>query len=338
MPQTFGTISSSTVINGGAADGWNVIAIDNVLLQSSSDLLTIEGTADDYFIINIDQEIKFSSDATFILGANVEAAKVLINVRPGAPVKMSGQSLEIGATLLAPGSRVKIAGQAVLSGSMVTGGLQRVEQGIFVWGSILEGNASLFTVTTFGGSNPTIVLSEDFEGASPGIWSDGFWTYNSNSNFSNSAHGQVPGGGGKYAIPDPGPTRATVDLPGVLTASQLVAVAAGTGAWEFSAWLASWKNDNAVANVSVEWFDGAAGTGTSLGTAVLADGSAATNVVAVVKGTVLENDATNWNADNWSKYVTSGSVPAGAQSFVMTYTVNSGGDGYADNLSFEISE
>jgi hypothetical protein len=46
----------------------------------------------------------------------------------------------------------------------------------------------------------------------------------------------------------------------------------------------------------------------------------------------------NWNADNWSKYVTSGSVPAGAQSFVMTYKVNSGIDGYADNLTLEISE
>ncbi len=342
--QTFGTINSATVIS--STTQFNVIEIDSLNLNAANDVLTITGNQDDYFIINVVSDFTVVGGGKILIDSNLHHAQVLFNAGPSlSSVTLTGTSLNLGATVLAPAASVSMGGNTLIQGSVYTGS-----------GSNLYGSAILQGGTAFGGcdedccgggggggtpppaSPPAVVLTEGFEGASPGMWSNGFWTYASHQDYSNSDHGALPDGGATYgALNSSGGTQASVNLADVLSTSQQADVAAGTAIWSFEAWIASWKNDSSTALLTVEWFDGLGGTGTSLGSSTVADGSSSSNVVAVVNGAALEGNSSNWDVDNWSNYSTSGAVPAGAQSLVLTFDVNSGVDGYVDDIELSIS-
>lgn len=188
------------------------------------------------------------------------------------------------------------------------------------------------------------IIREDFESAPPGIWATGFGTYATSQDYSASSHGLVPDGGEFYAhmIGIEGMlTLHTFNLVDKLTPSEIQAAASGSAKWNFEAWLASWSADGDYTEFSVEWFDDSDGTGNSLGVQILADGSLADNVTRVITAGAIEEDATNWNEDNWSFYKNTDTVPQGAVSAIVRYSGKTTGDSnsndaYADNVVFTI--
>ena len=203
-----------------------------------------------------------------------------------------------------------------------------------------------------GSAGASTVFTEGFEGADASAqWTNAFSTYNSGSNWSGSDHGQMPSGGAKYGnlingSVNGGP-RLTIafDMAGLLTGSELSAVAAGTATWNFNSWLAGYQDE--FTSFDIEWFDGAGGTGSSLGVQQLVTGETAANAVSVINGSTLEAGTANWNSLNWSNYETSGTVATGAASFIISYNGEdlTGGknvgqstnDAYSDNLNLTIT-
>ena len=204
-----------------------------------------------------------------------------------------------------------------------------------------------------GNVGASTVFTEGFEGDTS-QWANSFGTYGTGSNWSGSDHGQIPSGGATYANlisgqgsgVDGGAIATTAfDLSGLLSASELSAVAAGTATWGFNSWLAGYQDE--YTSFDIEWFDGAGGTGSSLGAQELVPGETAINAVSVINGATLEAGSANWNSLNWSNYETTGTVAAGAVSFVITYNGNDltgaqnagqgTNDGYSDNLNLTIT-
>jgi len=164
------------------------------------------------------------------------------------------------------------------------------------------------------------LVDEDFEAASPGSAGWSYSQYGTAANYSGDPHTSVDaGGGGSFYGWAPGGGASTHDL------------AAGDTVLNFDGWLASYTADDDYTAFRVEFFDGLAGAGSSLGFADIADGS-------VENGSTTPSGA--WNIDNWSNYVTHVLIPGGAQSVVITYegrttTTSNSNDAYADNILIE---
>lgn len=189
-----------------------------------------------------------------------------------------------------------------------------------------------------GEANASTAFSEDYESGAA-QWASAWGTYTTSQDFSGSSHGQIPGGGSLYGhlVGASNPTVSNpVDLSSVLTGSELTAVANGNAEWNFDAWLAGYT-DGDYAFFQIEWFDAVGGTGTSLGVEMLADGSTNTGVTESIVGNNPPNIGT-WTTINWSHYVQSGSVPAGAVSFVITHNGagGNGNDAYAELVQLDI--
>ncbi|XAL98334.1 PEP-CTERM sorting domain-containing protein [Phycisphaeraceae bacterium D3-23] len=178
-----------------------------------------------------------------------------------------------------------------------------------------------------GTANAAMILSEDFEGASPGAWSNGFGTYATALNYSGDPHTSVPGGGAFYGhligLDDGGETASG------FSTSQTIDITGG-GFLNFDGWLASYTANDDYAAFYVEFFSGAGGSGASLGFADIADGSTSNGVVSTPAGA--------WDQFNWSNYQTNVEVPATAASVLIRYegraTDDNGNDAYSDNLIF----
>ena len=192
-----------------------------------------------------------------------------------------------------------------------------------------------------GAAGAATTFFEDFEGAST-QWTGSFGTYATDTNYSGDLHTtSVVDGGALYATligntgasPDGGPIFATIDL----SAADIIAAAAGDATYSFSGWLASWTGNAEASNFSVEFFDAAAGGGSSLGVVELANGKSITG------SSDANTPSGTWNDKNWSLYEAGGSVATGTQSFVINYRsvtdaagTQGGNDAYADNVSFTV--
>lgn len=205
-------------------------------------------------------------------------------------------------------------------------------------GRLAAGAAVLAGGMMFAGqATAATILSEDFEGDSPGAWSNGFGTYATNLNYSGDPHTSVPDGGDYYgtligvddggATPNGFSTSQTIDFTG-----DDVAIVAGGGFLNFDGWLASYTSNDDYAAFHVEFFAGAGGTGASLGFADIADGSISNGVASTPAG--------DWNQFNWSNYVTNVAIPTTAASVTILYdgraTNSNGNDAYTDNLNFAV--
>jgi len=180
----------------------------------------------------------------------------------------------------------------------------------------------------FAGSlNAATVFTEDFEsatntgsgvaGAFGGGTGGSFGAYATGDNYSADPHGvSVTGGGSFYGH--------TIGVASPVV-SDAVVLAAGDVNYTFSGYLAGFTGDGDFTTINVEFFSDVAGT-TSLGTTLLASGD--------VEGSSTTPSGT-WNADNWSLYTSTGTVPPGTSSFRIIYG-GTGNDTYADNLNFTV--
>ncbi|MFT6499627.1 MAG: hypothetical protein ACJAT6_001764, partial [Akkermansiaceae bacterium] len=94
---------------------------------------------------------------------------------------------------------------------------------------------------------------------------------------------------------------ATINLTD-LTEKESTALGEGNAFWSFEAWLASYTANEEYTLFTAEWFDGADGAGTSLGTTTFADGSSDLGVVESIEGFDPSSSSTLWTIKNWSRY------------------------------------
>jgi prepilin-type N-terminal cleavage/methylation domain-containing protein len=142
--QNFGKLQSSTVITSTFPDGGiNVIRIKQVALNNANSNLTIQGTANDYFIINIEQGMRISGTDGLIIDG-LDPSHVLLNFLPGADFDLGGNAWVLGATILAPNSDISISGGATLTGSLISGETSNKI-------SMISGSGSIHNSTAFGG-------------------------------------------------------------------------------------------------------------------------------------------------------------------------------------------
>ncbi len=81
--QSFGTISSSTVISATAPDGDNVIAIDTLQLPAGAQL-NLHGSSTDYFFINVAGKMSFQGGSGMVLTGGLQASHIIVNMLPGS--------------------------------------------------------------------------------------------------------------------------------------------------------------------------------------------------------------------------------------------------------------
>lgn len=121
--QTFGKIKSDTTISATAADGFNVIQISEIALSGGA-VLTIDGGADDYFVINISKKAKMSGGSTWSI-VGIEPSQILFNMLPGSSEfeGTGGSSVRSGGIILAPhsGAKVTLTGASVIEGVVIVG-------------------------------------------------------------------------------------------------------------------------------------------------------------------------------------------------------------------------
>lgn len=107
--------------------------------------------------------------------------------------------------------------------------------------------------------------------------------------------------------------------------------------YDFEAWLGAWYADTDYSILTLQFFNGAGGTGSQVGSTVTFDGSSAAGVVENADG----SGPGGWLLTNWSLYADSGLIPAGALSAVITQNAASlsgnGNDNYLDGVSFIIT-
>lgn len=135
------SISGDTMIDATAPDGVNVVSVGGINL-SGKDKLTLRGNGDDWFIVNVANQLEVSGDAEIVL-RGVNPNQVLLNVLPSVDeVKLTGNSNAFPVTLLIPSSDVFISGSTEYIGSVVAGGIsQTLTGGAFVSGSSSFGGA-----------------------------------------------------------------------------------------------------------------------------------------------------------------------------------------------------
>ena len=101
--QTFDTINNYTNIS--STGSVNVIAITNKI-QLSGQTLTFQGSASDYFIVNVAGDVNLSGSSQILVSGGLTPANVLFNV--GGKVAQSGDSI-VNGTFLVPNGTVSNA-------------------------------------------------------------------------------------------------------------------------------------------------------------------------------------------------------------------------------------
>ena len=167
--------------------------------------------------------------------------------------------------------------------------------------AVLAGVVILMAVSN---ASANLLINGSFEEPSPTGWEGGFATYNHTTSVyyegpapadCGNIYGWAWGGGTMNSATQ------TVDMTGK-----------GNVPYVFSAWLASWTADPDFARASIEFFDGADGTGNSLAFVEFnGNDGEAPHIVGSATEEGLADPSVAWTQDNWTLYETVGIVPAG---------------------------
>ena len=136
--QSFGTINSTQTIASTAPDGVNVISVGQVNLSGQKQLI-LDGEPDDYFIINVLSEMKFTGQSGLFAIGGVPGSHIVINMLPGSnELKLAGNATAYTGTFLAvqDTNTVTQSGNAAVNGtiagrSISLSGNASVTQGTF---------------------------------------------------------------------------------------------------------------------------------------------------------------------------------------------------------------
>jgi len=124
VTQTFGKIDAPTTISASAADGLNVITINEVSLSGGA-VLTISGGAGDYFVLNVETKVSMSGGSSWVLSGGLSPSNVIINMLPGSSdFKGTGSSASLtGGIILAPhpSNKVTLTGSSQIRGAIIAG-------------------------------------------------------------------------------------------------------------------------------------------------------------------------------------------------------------------------
>jgi hypothetical protein len=129
--ETFDMIHHDTVIAGNG--NINVIEVDRILLTSDR-MLTLAGTEDDVFIINVTQFVRMNHNAVGIILDGVLPEHVLFNVMGG------GNAIDLAMNTAAAGTFIALNGQASIDGGLVDGAVIAGGDITLDKGSVIEGN------------------------------------------------------------------------------------------------------------------------------------------------------------------------------------------------------
>ena len=114
--QTFGSITDSTIWNATALDGINVIDVDDIDL-GAVDQLTLNGSAEDFFIINISGVFDMTGSSKIVTSGGILPGHVLFNF------PTSGDNIRMSAVALAEGTFLAPHRDAVWDGHLVNGAI-----------------------------------------------------------------------------------------------------------------------------------------------------------------------------------------------------------------------
>ncbi len=124
--QTFSaSIINPATINATASNGWNVILINEVAL-GGSEILTLNGTASDYIIINVQKRLNFTASSGIRLTGGLLASRVLVNCLPGSTgLGFTGSATATGGSFFAVQSTnsVTLTGSAIINGGVYANNL-----------------------------------------------------------------------------------------------------------------------------------------------------------------------------------------------------------------------
>lgn len=145
-----------------------------------------------------------------------------------------------------------------------------------------------------------------------------------------------------------GAASQTVDLTASLAASELTAIAAGNGSFDFGAWMSGWTGDNNTVATQLQFFSSTDGTGTALSTFTL-DRGVTTNQINTAQKIGDPTDALGFNTtsesdpDYWGLYSLNGAIDPTAQSLTVSFVAGTGhvgggaNDWYADDVTVNIT-
>ena len=115
--QTFNSINNSMTIN--ATQTINVISVNQIQLDGSS-TLTLHGSANAYFFINVSGKYSMTGTSAIHLTGGVSTTHVIFNITgTGEQVAFTGQSVGVG-TYLAPNRDISVSG-ATVNGVLIGG-------------------------------------------------------------------------------------------------------------------------------------------------------------------------------------------------------------------------
>ena len=200
--------------------------------------------------------------------------------------------------------------------------------------SLLALVSILFAVSSVSAE---LIVNGSFESASPAGWPPGFTECTHPSYYEGYApagcgakYGSAWGGNGGWF--SWGSSTQVVDLTGQAGAS-----------YTFSAWLSAYVPQNDYAEARLEFFDGAAGTGSSLGLIFFDGGTAsAPTIVGSANSSGDADPSVPWTLANWTKHEALGFIPSGTFSAVVTLSSNSisgnANDSYIDLVSLVLNQ
>lgn len=116
--QVFGDIKSTQTIVGNG--GLNVIRVKSIDLKKET--LTLQGSADDEFVINVERDMKLNDGSAIRLAGALVASQVLFNLPDDkADVKLENGS-QVAGTILTPRGSVELKGaSSTVSGAVIAG-------------------------------------------------------------------------------------------------------------------------------------------------------------------------------------------------------------------------
>ncbi|MBN2375378.1 MAG: LamG domain-containing protein [Sedimentisphaerales bacterium] len=182
-----------------------------------------------------------------------------------------------------------------------------------------------------------LIVNGSFESPSPAGWPPGFTECTHPSYY----EGYAPAGcGSKYGSAwgqtggwfSWGSSTQVVDLAGQAGSS-----------YTFSAWLSAYVPQNDYAEVELDFYDGAGGTGISLGS-IFFDGSDSNGpyIIGSANSSGNPDPSVPWTLANWTKHEAQGYIPAGTLSAVVTLSSNSisgnANDSYIDLVSLVLNQ
>ncbi len=127
---SYGAITTKTTISGNSGNSdtnfINVISVGSISMNGNSRILTLQGTADDFFIINVANFVAFTNAATIAL-SGVQTDHVLFNLLNTSGLLSSNVLSVVGAgtlfgTFIAPDGSMDIIGSGTIDGGVFAGG------------------------------------------------------------------------------------------------------------------------------------------------------------------------------------------------------------------------